>query len=97
MKASCISFKWTTSHVLTLEASHDSCIKDQLQNLISHPWLGIQRHQNIETAIVCHIFDEKGEVAAGVAHVESIVSWFKNKQLKVNSHCYLLLMCVKCL
>ncbi|KAL3350704.1 hypothetical protein AABB24_023230 [Solanum stoloniferum] len=33
---------------------------------------GIQRHQNIETAVVCHIFDEKGEVAAGVAHVESI-------------------------
>ncbi|KAM3377046.1 putativeuridine kinase isoform X2 [Capsicum galapagoense] len=33
---------------------------------------GIQRHQDIETAVVCHIYDEKGEVAAGVAHVESI-------------------------
>lgn len=36
--------------------------------------LGIRRHQDIETAVVCNIFDGNGEVAAGVASVESIVS-----------------------
>ncbi|XP_020551767.1 uncharacterized protein LOC105169905 isoform X1 [Sesamum indicum] len=33
---------------------------------------GIQRKQDIETAVICHIFDGKGEVAAGVASVEAI-------------------------
>lgn len=51
---------------------------------------GIQRHQNIETAVVCHIFDEKGEVAAGVAHVESIEKfltprWIEKFKCKISS------------
>ncbi|KAK4437789.1 putative sugar kinase YeiI [Sesamum alatum] len=33
---------------------------------------GIQRKPDIETAVICHIFDGKGEVAAGVASVEAI-------------------------
>ncbi|KAL0356738.1 UNVERIFIED_CONTAM: hypothetical protein Scaly_1359500 [Sesamum calycinum] len=33
---------------------------------------GIQRKQDIETAVICHIFDGTGEVAAGVASVEAI-------------------------
>ncbi|XP_059314174.1 pseudouridine kinase [Lycium ferocissimum] len=51
---------------------------------------GIQRHQNIETAVVCHIFDQKGEVAAGVAHVESIEKfltprWIEKFKCKISS------------
>ncbi|KAK4340319.1 hypothetical protein RND71_041781 [Anisodus tanguticus] len=51
---------------------------------------GIQRHQNIETAVVCHIFDEKGEVAAGVAHIESIEKfltprWIEKFKCKISS------------
>ncbi|XP_055815719.1 pseudouridine kinase isoform X2 [Solanum dulcamara] len=51
---------------------------------------GIQRHQNIETAVVCHIFDEEGEVAAGIAHVESIEKfltprWIEKFKCKISS------------
>lgn len=36
-------------------------------------WLkGIRRHQDIETPIVCNVFDIKGEVSAGVASVEAV-------------------------
>ena len=41
-------------------------------------FLGIQRHQDIETAVVCNIFDGKGELAAAVASVDAIVSSVKN-------------------
>lgn len=37
---------------------------------------GIQRHQEIETAVVSNIFDVKGELAAAVASVEAI--WRQN-------------------
>lgn len=38
----------------------------------SHLESGIQRCNNIETAVVCNIFDSKGELAAAVASVEAI-------------------------
>ncbi|XP_009803607.1 pseudouridine kinase isoform X1 [Nicotiana tabacum] len=51
---------------------------------------GIQRNRNIETAVVCYIFDEKGEVAAGVARVESIEKfltprWIEKFKCKISS------------
>lgn len=36
--------------------------------------VGIRKHQDIQTSVVCHIFDGDGELAAGVASVEAIVS-----------------------
>lgn len=36
--------------------------------------VGIRKGQDIMTAVVCNIFDNNGEVAAGVASVEVIVS-----------------------
>ncbi|KAM7474970.1 hypothetical protein LguiB_022213 [Lonicera macranthoides] len=52
---------------------------DMAGNLLLEHWKssglsieGIRRCKNIKTAIVCNIFDVKGEVAAGVASVESI-------------------------
>ena len=36
---------------------------------------GILKDKVIETPVVCNIFDVNGEVAAGVASVEAIVSW----------------------
>lgn len=35
---------------------------------------GIRRGKDIETAVVCNIFDSEGELAAAVASVEAIVS-----------------------
>lgn len=40
----------------------------------SHLESGIQRCNEIETAVVCNIVDAKGELAAAVASVEAIVS-----------------------
>lgn len=37
--------------------------------------VGIRRQQDINTAVVSNIFDAKGEVVAGVASVEAIVSF----------------------
>ncbi|GFY95081.1 pfkB-like carbohydrate kinase family protein [Actinidia rufa] len=52
---------------------------DMAGNLLLEHWKsaglsieGIQRHQDIETAVVSNIFDVKGELAAAVASVESI-------------------------
>ncbi|KAL2460167.1 pfkB-like carbohydrate kinase family protein [Abeliophyllum distichum] len=52
---------------------------DMAGNLLLEHWRsaglsieGIQRHQHIETAIVCNIFDGKGELAAAVASVEAL-------------------------
>lgn len=36
--------------------------------------VGIWKHQNIETAVVCSVLDTSGELATAVASVESIVS-----------------------
>ena len=38
--------------------------------------LGIRRGKDIETAVVCNMFDSDGELAAAVASVEAIVSFF---------------------
>lgn len=35
---------------------------------------GILKNKDIETPVVCNIFDVNGEVAAGVASVEALVS-----------------------
>jgi len=35
---------------------------------------GILKDKNVETPVVCNIFDINGEVAAGVASVEALVS-----------------------
>uniref|UniRef100_A0A5B7A5J0 Putative ribokinase n=1 Tax=Davidia involucrata TaxID=16924 RepID=A0A5B7A5J0_DAVIN len=52
---------------------------DMAGNLLLEHWKsaglsieGIQRHQDIETAVVCNIFDVNGELAAAVASVETI-------------------------
>lgn len=52
---------------------------DMAGNLLLEHWKsagqcveGIQRHQEIETAVVSNIFDVKGELAAAVASVEAI-------------------------
>ncbi|XP_071935469.1 pseudouridine kinase-like isoform X1 [Coffea arabica] len=52
---------------------------DMAGNLLLEQWKsaelsteGIQRHQDIETAVVCNIFDGKGELAAAVASVDAI-------------------------
>uniref|UniRef100_A0A5B7A7U5 Putative ribokinase n=1 Tax=Davidia involucrata TaxID=16924 RepID=A0A5B7A7U5_DAVIN len=52
---------------------------DMAGNLLLEHWKsaglsieGIQRHQDIETAVVCNIFDVDGELAAAVASVETI-------------------------
>ncbi|XP_052193250.1 pseudouridine kinase isoform X2 [Diospyros lotus] len=52
---------------------------DMAGNLLLEYWKsaglsmgGIQRRQDIETSVVCNVFDVKGEVAAGVASVEAI-------------------------
>ena len=37
--------------------------------------VGILKDKDIETPVVCNIFDVNGEVAAGVASVEALVSW----------------------
>lgn len=47
-------------------------------------WVGIQIRQQIKTAVVINIFDDKGEVAAGVASVEAIVS-FSIDRLKLGA------------
>lgn len=36
--------------------------------------VGILKHQNVETPVVCNVLDVNGEVAAGVASVEALVS-----------------------
>lgn len=36
--------------------------------------VGILKNKDIETPVVCNIFDVNGEVAAGVASVEALVS-----------------------
>jgi hypothetical protein len=36
--------------------------------------VGILKNKAIETPVVCNIFDVNGEVAAGVASVEALVS-----------------------
>lgn len=36
--------------------------------------VGILKDKDIETPVVCNIFDVNGEVAAGVASVEALVS-----------------------
>lgn len=36
--------------------------------------IGILKNKDIETPVVCNIFDVNGEVAAGVASVEALVS-----------------------
>ena len=38
--------------------------------------VGILKDSNIETPVVCNIFDVNGEVSAGVASVEAVVSGF---------------------
>ena len=38
--------------------------------------VGILKDRNIETPVVCNIFDVNGEVSAGVAGVETLVSGF---------------------
>ena len=37
--------------------------------------VGILKDKDIETPVVCNVFDINGEVAAGVASVEALVSW----------------------
>lgn len=37
---------------------------------------GIRKQQDIRTAVVSNIFDGNGELAAGVASVEAVVSCF---------------------
>lgn len=37
---------------------------------------GIRKHLDIKTPTVCHILDVTGEVAAGVASLEAVVSCF---------------------
>lgn len=36
--------------------------------------VGILKNKDIETPVVCNIFDVNGDVAAGVASVEALVS-----------------------
>ena len=47
--------------------------------------VGIRKHQDIQTSIVCNIFDVDGEVTAGVASVEAIVSCLLWIQLNQNT------------
>lgn len=44
--------------------------------LTIHLGLGIRRCKNIETAIVCNVFDVKGEVAAGIKLIKLNVNWY---------------------
>ncbi|KAI3448054.1 hypothetical protein Pfo_004719 [Paulownia fortunei] len=46
--------------------------KPYMISAIGFDLAGIRRSQDIETAVVCNIFDGKGELAAAVASVESI-------------------------
>ena len=43
--------------------------------------LGIWKHQNIETPVVCNVLDVSGELAAAVASVEAIVSYRSIKEI----------------
>lgn len=38
--------------------------------------IGIRKHKDIRTPVICNIFDTHGEVMAGVANVEAVVSLF---------------------
>ncbi|RVW93342.1 hypothetical protein CK203_022332 [Vitis vinifera] len=49
--------------------------------------VGIRKHHDIQTSVVCHIFDGDGEVAAGVASVEAIENFLTSdwiRQFKCN-------------
>lgn len=48
---------------------------------------GIRKHHDIQTSVVCHIFDGDGELAAGVASVEAIENFLTSdwiRQFKCN-------------
>ncbi|VFQ65819.1 unnamed protein product [Cuscuta campestris] len=76
---------------------------DMAGNLLLEHWKsaglsieGIRRHHIIETATVCHIYDSKGEVAAGVANVEAVekfltTTWIHNFKYSILSAPVLLL------
>lgn len=54
--------------------------------------VGILKDKDIETPVVCNIFDVNGEVAAGVASVEALVSWLSYQvisKLKQAKRCIL--------
>ncbi|CAH9125844.1 unnamed protein product [Cuscuta epithymum] len=76
---------------------------DMAGNLLLEHWKlaglsieGILRHHSIETPSVCHIYDSKGEVAAGVANVEAVekhltATWIQNFKSNILSAPVLLL------
>ncbi|CAI9769900.1 unnamed protein product [Fraxinus pennsylvanica] len=62
---------------------------DMAGNLLLEHWRsaglsleGIQKHQDIETAVVCNIFDGTGELLAAVASVESLEKFLTPKWIE---------------
>nr|GMC78367.1 putative pentatricopeptide repeat-containing protein At3g18840 [Ipomoea batatas] len=70
--------------------------KPYLISAVGFDMAGIRRHHSIETATVCHIYDSKGEVAAGVANFEAVekfltTAWIQNFKCNILSAPVLLL------